>query len=131
MLSQWGVPLSPGELKTTVPSASQTMVSENTRLGVRSSLDFDAPYAAAKGAHGGREARARRSLSETITRRNERPLSRCEGAFAAGTAPFIRQDGSIERITLVYVNAEHMHYTYRQKLTKWLESRTGSSVTRF
>ncbi|MBL8022071.1 MAG: TIGR00341 family protein [Leptospirales bacterium] len=121
-----GRPLSPDELKR----LSQRLVDyglENARLGVRSSLDFDAPYAAAKGPTE-EEKRAREEATLKQLLAEMKVLFPAVKGVAVSTAPFVHHEGVIDRLTLVYVNADRINYPDGQKLKKWLESRTGSSV---
>ncbi|MBL8019620.1 MAG: TIGR00341 family protein [Leptospirales bacterium] len=121
-----GRPLSPDELKR----LSQRLADyglENTRLGIRSSLDFDAPYATTREpTEEEKRAREEATLKQLLS--EMKVLFPPVKGVSVTTAPFISQDGTSDRLTLVYVNADHINYSDKQKLTKWLESRTGSNV---
>lgn len=119
-----GRPLTSAELQRLAERLADYGLAD-AKLGIRSSLDFDAPPTA-RGTEEEKHAREEATLKQLL---NEmRALFPGIKAVAAGAAPLVHEGGSTERITLVYVDADRIGLVDRQRLTKWLESRTGSNV---
>ncbi len=121
-----GRPLTSAELQRLTKRMADYGLAD-AKLAIRSSLDFDAAYPATKGPteeekHAREEATLKQLLNEM------KALFPGVKAVAVGAAPLVRDGGSVERITLVYVDVNRIGYLDRQRLAKWLEARTGNSV---